>query len=255
MLKVKLIKELTATNRIIYLIFLIAFANALLSCENDDNADTINPDFTFNYSFQSGSEGWIGDFADYPDDEGVEEFYELEFTHSTLPEPLNTTEGALKQSGNNRSDDLFMFVKRKVTGLEPNQTYALDIEIEFATNAASGAAGIGGPPGEAVYLKAGASAIEPNKELDTSDNHFRMNIDKGNQSQDGNDMKNMGDFANGTDDFVYTLKSLQNTASVLATTNAEGELWVIVGTDSGFEGTTTIYYNKINISFSESDNN
>jgi hypothetical protein len=27
--------------------------------------------------------------------------------------------------------------------------------------------------------------------------------------------------------------------------NAQGEIWLVVGTDSGFEGKTTIYYNSI----------
>jgi len=32
-------------------------------------------------------------------------------------------------------------------------------------------------------------------------------------------------------------------------TNAEGSVWVCIGTDSGFEGTTTLYYNKIELTF------
>lgn len=216
----------------------------LAGCEKDNNL--VKPkEFTFD--FNVNSDGWIGDFADYPNDPNVEEFYELEFSHSCLPSPLNSGDGALKQSGNNHSDDLFMFVKKKLAGLEPNTNYKIDIEIEIATNAASGSIGVGGSPGEAVYLKAGASTNEPMKVLNNSDNHYRMNIDKGNQSQGGTNMKLIGDFANGTNLNVYKLKILKTTSPINVMTSLNGEVWIIAGTDSGFEATTTIYYNRITV--------
>ena len=142
-----------------------------------------------------------------------------------------------------------MFVKKKITGLKPNTNYKIELEIEFATNAASGSFGVGGSPAENVYIKAGASTNEPMKVLDNSDNNYRMNIDKGNQSQDGTNMKLIGNFANGTDLFVYKLKSLSTTMPINVISNSNGELWVIIGTDSGFEATTTIYYNRITLNF------
>jgi hypothetical protein len=33
------------------------------------------------------------------------------------------------------------------------------------------------------------------------------------------------------------------------TTDANGEVWVCIGTDSGFEATTTLYYNQITLTF------
>ena len=232
-------------------LFCLSLTLFLFSCEEED---LVNPELSFVYDFDSGTEGWIGEFADYPNDDGVEDFYQLAFAHANLPEPLNTNDGALRQSGSNRSDDLFMFVKRKLTGLEPNQEYTLDIAIEIATDAASGAVGIGGAPGESVFLKAGATSIEPMKVLDNTDNHFRMNIDKGNQSKDGRDMKNIGDYANGTADFIFTLKSLQTADPLSVTSNSDGEIWLILGTDSGFEGTTTIYYNWIKFDLERANN-
>jgi hypothetical protein len=162
-----------------------------------------------------------------------------------LPNPLNTNDGALRQSGTNRSDDLFMFAKKKINGLEPNRTYTISIEIEIATNAPSGSVGVGGPPGEGVAIKAGASTIEPVKVINNTDNHYRMNIDKGNQGTDGPTIKLIGDFANGTNSNNYRLKRLSTSSPVSVQSNANGELWLIVGTDSGFEANTTIYYNSI----------
>ncbi len=229
-------------NVSIGLLFLIII---LASCgKNKDLNPVTFGEFTFN--FQTNAEGWTGDFADYPNDPDVKNLYELKFSYSTLPSPLNTNDGALKQSGNNRSDDLFMFVKRKITGLAPNTTYKIDMEIEIATDAASGAVGAGGPPGEGVYIKAGASTNEPLKMLDNS-NFYQMNIDKGFQSKGGSDMKVIGDFANGTSLFTYKLKVLRTTNPIDVKSNSDGELWIIVGTDSGFESTTTIYYNSIKV--------
>jgi hypothetical protein len=222
----------------IYLIFFI-----IVGCNKDDN--NVLPTGELEFNFQYDNEGWAGGFADYPNDPDVENFYELQFSHSALPTPLNNTDRALKQSGFNHSDDLFMFVKKRITGLEPNKNYSVDIEIEIASNARNNSIGVGGSPGESVFIKAGASTVEPTKVLDDSDNHFRMNIDKGNQAVDGDNMKNIGNFANGTDMDIYKLKTLKTTSSINVQSDSNGEIWLIVGTDSGFEATTTIYYNSI----------
>jgi hypothetical protein len=36
----------------------------------------------------------------------------------------------------------------------------------------------------------------------------------------------------------------------VATSNNAGELWLIVGTDSGYTGITTIYYTNVSVVFS-----
>ena len=219
---------------------------ALAGCGNNDQTNVVEPT-EYIYNFQEDSEDWTAGFADYPNEPNVEDFYELEFSHSMLPSPLRITDGALKQAGNNHSDDLFMFVKKKITELVPFRTYNVSMEIEFASNAPNGSVGVGGSPAEAVYIKAGASTSEPLKVLDNSDNYYRMNIDKGNQAQDGANMKLIGDFANGTESSAYNLVTLKTMISISVESNANGEIWLVVGTDSGFEGKTTIYYNKIKV--------
>lgn len=209
--------------------------------DNDDSQLPLQAEFIF--EFPENAEGWTGDFSDYP--EGEEESYQLEFSYSNLPEPLDTDEGALKLSGNNHSDDLFMFIKKEISGLEPNREYNLNFSVEFASNVADDQAGIGGSPGESVYLKAGATSIEPEKQLE--EDFYRMNMDKGNQSQSGDDMVVIGDFSNDTEENIYTLKTVTH-SGFKATTNEEGSLWIIIGTDSGFEGNTTIYYNNVQVS-------
>jgi hypothetical protein len=218
----------------------------LSSCYND----SIEPPapVIFSWDFASGTEGWAGDFADYP--VGREESFDLLFDHTTLPEPLNENSGALLLTGTNLSDDLFMFMKQRVTGLEPNTRYNTLFTIEFASDVPDDTPGIGGSPGESVFIKAGATQTEPGKVTDEND-YYRMNIDKGGQSQGGEDMVVIGDFSNDTNEAVYTLKTVENEELFEVTSDQNGELWVIVGTDSGFEGNTAIYYNNIRVEFYE----
>ncbi|MGC9353165.1 MAG: hypothetical protein ACP5D9_04965 [Mariniphaga sp.] len=220
----------------------IAILLALFAC-SDKNLDQPDP-VEFYFDFADGTEGWTGDFADYP--VGEEEFYELVFEHDTLPEPLDQNQMALKQSGNNHSDDLFMFIKRKVNGLEPNKVYFITFTVEFATNVPDDTMGAGGSPGESVYIKVGAATTEPRKVKDDQ-NFYRMNTDNNNQSRNGDDMVVAGDFSNDTDQAVYTLKTVTNDSPFGAATDENGNLWLIIGTDSGFEATTTIYYNSVKV--------
>lgn len=186
---------------------------------------------------------WQAGFSDYP--VGEEEFYQLSSQYKRLPPPLADMRG-LNVSGNNHSDDLFMFVTKRFTGLEPNTQYQLEMEITFATNAPSGCIGIGGAPGEGVAVKAGATAMEP-RPYDDGSGFYLMNIDKGNQMSGGSDAIVLGDFANSKDceelNFTYELKTLANASRTFTVhTDANGILWLLFGTDSGFEGTTSIYY-------------
>jgi hypothetical protein len=226
------------------LILFLPLTFLLFSCNKDDeNIITYPETVELIYDFQNDNQSWEVDFADYP--LGEEIFYELSYDFSNLPSPLNTNSGALKQSGNNHSDDLFMFIRRKISGLEPNTDYAISYEIQFASNVADGQFGVGGSPGEGVTIKAGAGIIKPEKVNQSG--FYQMNIDKNNQANSGSDMVVIGDFSNDTNQNEYTLKNLVANDILTVSTNSSGELWLVVGTDSGFEATTTIYYNLIKV--------
>ena len=66
--------------------------------------------------------------------------------------------------------------------------------IRLAATLPEGAIGIGGSPGRSVLVKAGATALEPLVTQDAS-GYLRMDIDKGNQVQEGKDMIDLGDIA------------------------------------------------------------
>ncbi len=197
---------------------------------------------TQQFDFSESDYGWSGDFADYPVGDSIK--YGLYFGYDPLPPNLGSTK-ALKISGTNYSDDLFMFVKKKIGNLKPSTAYEVAFQVKFATNATKDQVGIGGSPGESVYLKAGATPEEPVKV--PVNGYYQMNIDKGNQLSGGQQMALIGNVASQTPGYEYSVVERNNGTSITATTNANGELWLVVGTDSGFEGTTTLYYTSITV--------
>jgi hypothetical protein len=172
-------------------------------------------------------------------------FYQLQSDHRQLPANLGAGK-ALFISGANRSDDLWMSWKKKITGLVPGTLYDISMDLEFASSYAEGLVGIGGPPGEGVTVKLGASPIEPQAAAD-SDGWLRLNLDKGNQSNSGKDLAAVGDVAKPDDgNENYVLLHRDNRALKRTARAADdGSLWLTFGTDSGFEGTTSLYFTKL----------
>ncbi|HEX7670343.1 MAG TPA: hypothetical protein VF395_12195, partial [Polyangiaceae bacterium] len=138
-------------------------------------------------------EGWTSGFADYPPD--VEADWNFASDRRALPRPLTTSMRALFIGGDNHSDDLFMFWKRRIPGLVPNKSYSGEIQLTFATQAPKGCAGPGGPPGEGVWVKAGLTAIEPIAVANATGQQppIIMNVDKGIQASGGKDAVVLGD--------------------------------------------------------------
>ncbi len=203
---------------------------------------------SFQDDFSAGYNGWSGDFADYPLGDSV--FYQLEFTRAPLPAPLPGSQYGLKIKGSNHSDDLFMFLKKRFSGLQPNTTYQVTIAVDFASKAPTRAFGVGGAPGEGVTLKAGVTLTEPLK-IPTLKGDYRMNIDKANQAQPGTDMDTIGHVGVTDTTTVFTLIHRSNaTHPFTITTDATGAVWVCIGTDSGFEALTELYYKEIKVVFS-----
>jgi hypothetical protein len=227
---------------IVFLIFLSACI--LAGCDTTDSDG--NRKMT-TYNFETGTEGWEGAFADYP----IGDDLELMVERSRLPEPLDRDRYALLLGGTNTSDDLFMFLKREITGLEPGRRYSVDFSAILASDAPQESIGIGGSPGASVFLKAGAVGFEP-KPVEifdgTFDNGFYgVNFEKGNQSEIGEDAVSMGTIGHDGSEFIYRLIERSSAAPIEVTSSQTGSIWVWIGTDSGFEGRTELYYDQVTI--------
>ncbi len=228
---------------------LFLFLFAAFACEKEEETLATT---AFDFNFETNAEGWESVFADYPFD--TTGFYELEYEWTQLPQPLDTTQNAMMIAGSNRSDDLFMAIKKEVGNLPPNMDFEVLFDIELASIYPTNAIGIGGPPAEAVYMKVGVTQEEPQSSLNASD-FFEMNIDKGNQSQSGSQMNVIGHVGVADTTTVYTLIERSNVNKPFRfRTDDSGKAWLIIGTDSGFEGKTRLYYNKIDVLFRERAN-
>ncbi len=228
------------------LVLMLGLPFLFLSCNDDDGDGNLPPQMELNDQFNGGKQGWTAGFSDYP--VKMESDWKLEEGIASLPAPLDTQKKGFRISGNNHSDDLFMYFKKKVAGLKPNQEYNAAFTLECASDAPSdGWMGSGGAP-NAVSVGIGAVPIEPKTTVDNLD-HYRMNIDKIQQKNDGKDMKIIGDIGNGTDKVGYKL--LTKTGEFKGKTDASGNLWLIFGTDSGFDATTTLYYTSVKVKLTE----
>lgn len=202
------------------------------------------------YTFDEGAAGWVGGISDYPPHNEPDLAFRAEV--GALPQPLDTRRKGFFVSAHNRPDDVFAYLKRRVDGLVPNQEYRVRFRVELASNVGSVCPGAGGSPGQAVIVKGGASTAEPVNEL--RDGWYRLTLDKGSQMDAGSQAVVLGDVANGGSECLdgpYRLKQLAASGHVQARADAQGRLWVVVGTDSGFEGLTSLYYTSIRVILDE----
>ena len=225
----------------------VALLAAMLGgCSGSPTAPTDT--LTFTFDFRRGPQGFVAGFADYPP--GNADFYELTSDYRPLPSPL-ATDSALFISGVNRSADLFMFFKGPVDGLLPGARYDVTVSVEIATDVPAGCFGVGGAPGESVWVKAGATAVEPLAVRDGA--YLRMNIDIGNQSAGGSQGVVLGDVANSRrcdEPRQWERKSFAGRpvpASIEIPVS--GRAWLLFGVDSGFEARTGIYFMRAEAAF------
>lgn len=202
-----------------------------------------------NDDFRAGLRGWTTGFADYSPVHG-----DLGLVGELRPLPIELGVGGtgLMMTGQNSSDDLFMFLTKRLgrlDGIVPNQPYEVVFTLTFASNVGENCGGIGGSPGDSVYLKAGATGDEPRVVLDPFENHYRMTVDIGNQSVGGAAASVAGNIVNGSmscsGDAPFASVTLHHQHTSIVTSDPLGDLWLLVGTDSGFEGRTTLYYQSI----------
>ncbi|MBW3671469.1 MAG: hypothetical protein KY432_07325 [Acidobacteria bacterium] len=205
--------------------------------------------------FRNGDEGWDAGFSDYSPANDANGSMELDSGIRQLPPGIMKHGSAFYVTGHNRSDDLFMFLKKKLTiedGIQPNQTYHVSYRVTVASNAGGEqCGGIGGHPGFSVYLKVGGAGVEPQVLLidEGTGPFYYLNLDKGNQSASGCAATVAGDISTGSDHCYsdapfHSLVREQRHLHVV-TADSVGTVWLLVGTDSGFEGKTELYYQSV----------
>lgn len=233
--------------RRVYLMMAMPLALTVVAACDTSTSPVDPPDVTITVDFSNGAQDWVADFTDY--EAAQEATYQFEAGIETLPEPLDGSKKGYMLTSVNHSDDLFQYIRRQVTGLEPDAQYDIRFQVQLATSAPKGCVGAGGAPGDSVWLKAGASADEP-VPVET-DGDVRLSVDKGEQAEDGGAALVLGTIANSSedcDDAPWELKDFDSAPDVLrAATDSAGRLWLFAGTESGFEARTRVYVTTVKV--------
>ena len=219
-------------------------AAALVGCS--DSVGASDDSYAVIFDFSSDYQGWVAGFVDYP--VGKEAEWGIGSSLAPLPAPLDPARKGILLTGANHSDDLFMYITREGPTLAPNASYVVRYRVTVATNAPRNCAGIGGAPGESVVLKVGATPEEPARIVDAAQ-YYRANFDHGSQLAGGRDALPVGNIANSNTNCAvprYELKQFDSAPLTIAT-SASGRLWLVVGVDSGFEGTTAVYISAVRV--------
>ncbi len=217
---------------------------------------------TLEYDFREGTLGWEHGFAEYSPQMDIQK----EAGIKPLPEELGVDGTGYYLQSMNRSDDVFMFLKKLVgvdDGIIPGQTYRVIYHVTFASDAPSGAVGIGGAPGESVFFKVGATPVEPEVKIESIANYeyYVMTVDKGaGNSGSGPAASEAGHIANGIPaeefDFgnpTFASVEIEHEHEYNVTADENGDLWLLIGTDSGFEGLTRLYYQSVSVTIEPVD--
>lgn len=252
----------------------LAASVALYSCKDDSDRVDIGDlpgeqTIELSYDFESDDEGWNAGLADLP--EGDFDIYSLDADHTTdLPYNGN---GALRVSASNPNNEFFMYITKHLTGLEPNTTYNVSYNVQFAASVTVDTTGIIVEPdttgfgndttgvigdtinvgyvdlSDSIIFKAGAVDTEPATEVDAFD-FLRLIFDKGEIGYDGADLVVLGRFPGDTASGGYVLRNVTNDDTITVTTNDDGEVWLVIGTEATGSD-VVVYYERIHVELEE----
>jgi hypothetical protein len=197
------------------------------------------------FRFDNDAEGFEPIFADYMLDSYGLDKYEMASDYKKIPVTGAESYG-LYIASHNRSDDIFMGYVKEISGLAANTAYTFQIDFRLATEVEGGGMGIGGSAGESVYVKAGVTAEYPRLGTAPDGAERILNVDTGIQARDGKDLIVIGNVTK-PDGSAGGFAFKEMSAECSATTDADGRAYLIIGTDSGFEGFTEYYLDDITL--------
>jgi hypothetical protein len=222
-----------------YLMIAVLAVVMLTRCVDEKDEDNYRE---LIYTFNDVTSGWTSLFSDYP--QGADSSYAFEFGMAKLPLPLDTAQMALKISGLNFNDDLATYMYVPVTGLAPNVTYKLTLAIMLATDVPTGAINTGNSPN--LFLGVGALDTVPSNYVDNNGvlrPRFQSDLINGNSTDN---LKVIGQLGVSDTTTVFTGIIRDNLKHpVEITPRGDGKIYLLIGWDSGYLGTTTVYIKSI----------
>jgi hypothetical protein len=231
-------------------------ARTTAEAEDGAEAQEIPGTIVKTFEFSRGSAGMLAGFSDYGH---VVEGLACTAEVRPLPPELGISfrgRNAYYLAANNASDDIFMFLKSVMTladGIVRFQPYRASFDIQFASQS-NNCPGVGGDA-SSVWLKAGGSSLEPVTTLTRNGEYVGISVDKGDQQEGGKDLGTIGSIWNGIEcpetNWVMLRRTYTHPYPITATgggkAGAGGQLWIALGTESGYEAVTEVYYHRIKV--------
>ena len=247
--------KIIKTMRIKIFLILLTSAFFMVQCSLDDSASP-GPTLFFTSVFESDTEGWEAGFADYTlynEDTLLADFEHTTYTTAGGQQTIT----AIKQSGYAVEGDLFMFIKNKIGGLEPNTNYNVGFNFEFYVQLNKDYTEDIFDEQHGSYLKAGAFENEPR--IDTVENfegseYARVlpDFDKGENSEAGDQMLYLGKITHTMqDESPIMMNGSSLTQPISVKSDDEGFIWVLIGLDNNLPIYQSVYYSYIMIQFQQ----
>lgn len=193
-----------------------------------------------NVDFNQGIDGWTPGVADYYDDDAPSE---TGFGWSKLPPGSNLSGNGYYLTSHNNSDNVMTYAKRQYGGFVAGAKYKLTFAMSHATDASLDCMGAGGSRGASIYMVVAASGEEP-KTVKQANGEYRLNLDRGNNAESGTQGKVLGLL--GSEQLEcggggWAKVTRQSDEAIAVTADKDGKLWIVLGSDSGFESANAFY--------------
>ncbi|GKX31253.1 hypothetical protein SH1V18_37330 [Vallitalea longa] len=210
----------TKTILALFMIFILL----LCGCQNDYNNEeiTYSDTLTFTYTFENSRDGWMGGLDDSSNNHHNKGIYlncGLENMYTT--KKISSKEGLLP-----------------LTSYKVNMTF--DISSTLSSNNTI--------PLNKIVVNAGVVNVQPDIELIQKGNNKYFFISPNNEFDDPNTkLISLGniDITDKSTNNRNASKNFEQTFN--AFTNSNGDLWIIIGVDSDYEGTDTLFLDNINV--------
>jgi hypothetical protein len=232
----------------------MGFLLALSGCLNNDEVG--NPLLVSTTVFAEDAEGWEAQFAEY--EPGLEDSLQLSFTHDKIMATETIGEvTAVVQSGYATNSDLFMYIKRQISGFQPSTSYQVVYTLELLAQLNEDFNGDLSDINNGSFLKASVYTEEPDTLIvDDIENPGKKtvitNFEKGEGRTTGPNMAFIGKLEySDINETPQVLIGSSKQDDIIGTTDSEGKMWMMIGVDTNLPIYQSIYYSFIGIEFRE----
>gem|GEM_PF-833104 len=215
------------------------------------------PVTTFEYDFTQSDHNWEAFISNYSN----ADLQQLDFTtdYTNLPSPLSSSENAHFVHAENHPEGFKILYRKQIDGLEPFTPYQIRYTIRFATDVPSGCDEIGEPAGEDVRVLARSHVVKPDTtNIQGFDFENILNIQHLENPQTWLNESTIGDITNTrgcSESRQFEMKEIRTRSNFDSlTADSNGRVWLMFGTHTGYQGSTSLYYTYFKAEFEKISN-